>query len=68
VEIALHELPSGVVVRASRAPLRFWPDALTASTGTLTICDVQRVAPPRAIVVSLSGRARLSPAAVSACG
>jgi type IV fimbrial biogenesis protein FimT len=68
VETDLHELPSGVVVRASRAPLRFWPNALAASTGTLTICDLQRIAPPRAIVLSLSGRARLSPAAVSACG
>jgi type IV fimbrial biogenesis protein FimT len=68
VDAELHELPSGVVVRASRAPLRFWPDALAASTATLTICDVQRVAPPRAIVLSLSGRARLSSAAVTACG
>ncbi len=67
VETDLHELPVGVVVRASRAPLRFWPNALAASTGTLTICDVQRIAPPRAIVLSLSGRARLSPAEVSAC-
>ena len=38
----LHALPAGVVVRASRSPLRFWPDAQSASTGTLTICDTQR--------------------------
>ena len=55
-------LPAGVVVRASRSPLRFSPDALGASTGTLTICDVHGVAPPRAIVLSLSGRARLATA------
>lgn len=62
-----HALPAGVVVRASRSPLRFWPDALRASTGTLTICDSHGIAPPRAIVLSLSGRARLTTAASSAC-
>jgi len=62
-----HALPAGVTVRASRSPLRFWPDALAASTGTLTICDVQRVAPPRAIVLSLSGRARIATAPATAC-
>lgn len=67
VGVELHDLPAGVVVRASRAPLRFWPDSLAASTGTLTICDEQRVASPRAIVVSVSGRARLETAPVAAC-
>ena len=67
VERERRDLPSGVTVRASRSPLRFWPDALAASNGTLTICDTQRVAPPRAIVLSLSGRARVSPAAIAAC-
>jgi len=62
-----HVLPAGVVVRASRSPLRFSPDALGASTATLTICDQQGVAPPRAIVLSLTGRARLATAPVDAC-
>jgi len=60
-------LPAGVVVRATRSPLWFSPDALGASTGTLTICDEQGVAPPRAIVLSLSGRARLAAAPAEAC-
>ena len=64
---ASHVLPTGVVVRATRSPLWFSPDALGASTGTLTICDEQRVAPPRAIVLSLSGRARLEAAPAEAC-
>ena len=62
-----HALPPGVVVRSSRSPLWFSPDALGASTGTLTICDEQGVAPPRAIVLSLSGRARLEAAPPEAC-
>jgi prepilin-type N-terminal cleavage/methylation domain-containing protein len=63
-----HALPAGVVVRATRSPLWFSPDALGATTGTLTICDERRVAPPRAIVLSLSGRARLESAPAEACG
>ena len=62
-----HALPSGIRVRSTRSPLRFSPDALGASTGTLTICDEQRVAPPRAIVLSVSGRARLANAPAEAC-
>jgi type IV fimbrial biogenesis protein FimT len=64
---ASRALPPGIVVRATRSPLRFSPDALGASTGTLTICDLQRVAPPRAIVLSLSGRARLASAPAGDC-
>jgi type IV fimbrial biogenesis protein FimT len=53
-------LPRGVVVRATRSPIRFWPTAYAASTGTLTICDQRNEVPPRAIVISQSGRARLA--------
>ena len=62
-----HALPGGIVTRASRSPVRFWPSALNASTSTLTICDMQGIAPPRAIVVSVSGRARVTKASDSAC-
>jgi len=65
--VASHMLPAGVVVRSSRSPLRFSPNAVSASTGTLTICDEQGVAAPRAIVLSLSGRARLAAAPAEAC-
>jgi Tfp pilus assembly protein FimT len=63
----VHPLPAGIVVRASRSPLRFWPDALSASTGTLTICDVRGTALPRAIVISQTGRARVASGVESAC-
>jgi len=65
---AANVLPPGVVVRASRSPLWFYPDASGASTGTLTICDERRVASPRAIVLSVTGRARLEAAPADACG
>jgi len=60
-------LPTGVALRASRSPIRFWPDSLGATTGTLTICDVHGIAPPRAIVVSVTGRPRTTLAPESAC-
>jgi type IV fimbrial biogenesis protein FimT len=66
--LAGRELPRGVVLRATRSPIRFWPASFAASTGTLTICDLQRLAPARAIVISQGGRARLAPGAEDACG
>ena len=66
--LAGRSLPAGVVLRSSRVRLKFWPDSLAASTGTLTICDAQQVARPRGIVLSQGGRARLATASESACG
>jgi type IV fimbrial biogenesis protein FimT len=66
-ELGGQSLPSGVFLRATRSPIRFWPSSYAASAGTLTICDAQRVAPPRAIVVSAGGRARLEMASREAC-
>jgi Tfp pilus assembly protein FimT len=65
--LAEQSLPTGVVLRSSRARLTFWPDSLAASTGTLTICDSQRIARPRAIVVSQGGRARVASGAEAVC-
>jgi Tfp pilus assembly protein FimT len=67
VLLAAQSLPAGVALRSSRARLVFWPDSLAASTGTLTICDVQRVARPRALVVSQGGRARVTLPADAVC-
>jgi type IV fimbrial biogenesis protein FimT len=67
-ELEPHALPAGVAARSSRSPVRFWPHGLSASTATLTICDLQGVAAPRAIVVNVSGRARVTAAPVSSCG
>lgn len=66
-EFEARALPEGVVLRASRSPIRFSPNAVSASNATLTICDSQGVAPPRAIVVSVVGRARVAAAASGAC-
>ena len=65
--LAERALPAGVELRANRPRLTFWPTALAADTGTLTICDSAGVARPRAIVISHNGRARMAPAAAEAC-
>jgi type IV fimbrial biogenesis protein FimT len=65
--LATRDLPRGVVLRSTRSPLRFWPSSFAASTGTLTICDQSGLAPPRAIVLSAAGRARMDLAPAEAC-
>ena len=65
-ELGGQSLPAGVLLRASRAPLRFWPTASAASTGTLTICGGQGAA-PRAIVISQTGRPRVDTAPAADC-
>jgi prepilin-type N-terminal cleavage/methylation domain-containing protein len=67
VPLSLRVLPGGVTLHATRSPLRFWPNAISASTSTLTICDTAGIARPRAIVLSQSGRVRLGEAADAAC-
>jgi type IV fimbrial biogenesis protein FimT len=60
-------LPEGLAIRASRTRLTFRPDALSADTGTLTICDARGIARPRAIVISRNGRPRFAAPADEAC-
>jgi type IV fimbrial biogenesis protein FimT len=66
-ELGGQVLPRGVMVHSTRSPLRFWPTAFAASPGTLTICDMRNDVPPRAIVISQSGRARLARGSPAAC-
>jgi len=66
-QLARQALPAGLVLRATRARLDFWPDARAASPGTLTICDTQGVARPRALVLSQTGRVRIADASDTDC-
>lgn len=62
-----RSLPPGVRLRATRSPVRFWPSSFAASAGTLTICDAQGVAAPRALVISATGRARQDMGTAEGC-
>jgi type IV fimbrial biogenesis protein FimT len=63
----IRSLPAGVTLRGTRARVRFSARALAASAATLTICDAQGVAAPRAIVISQNARARLAAATTADC-
>ena len=68
VPVAAGALPGGVTLHANRAKLSFWPDTRASSAGTLTICDAQGVAQPRAIVLSQIGRLRFADGSAAECG
>jgi len=65
--LAARTLPAGITVRGTRARVRFSERALAASAATLTICDAQGVAAPRAIVISQNARARPGDANAADC-
>jgi len=65
--VVTRVLPAGITVHGSRARIRFSERALAASAATLTICDAQGVAAPRAIVISQNARARLAAASDADC-
>jgi type IV fimbrial biogenesis protein FimT len=66
--LAARTLPTGITLHATRARIRFSARSLAASTATLTICDAQGIAAPRAIVISQNARARFATASEAACG
>jgi type IV fimbrial biogenesis protein FimT len=65
--LTTRALPPGVLLRSTRSRVSFWPDSLSASTATLTICDAQGIARPRTVVLSQGGRLRLADATTTAC-
>jgi type IV fimbrial biogenesis protein FimT len=65
--IAARALPAGITLRSTRPRIRFSARALASSTATLTLCDAQGVAAPRAIVLSQNARARFAVASEAAC-
>jgi type IV fimbrial biogenesis protein FimT len=58
--LTIHQLPPGVTLQATRAAVTFWPTPRSGSTSTFVVCDARRVARPRAVIVSQTGRPRLS--------
>jgi type IV fimbrial biogenesis protein FimT len=58
--LTVHQLPSGLTLQATRAAVTFWPTSRSGSTSTFVVCDARRVAQPRAVIVSQTGRPRLS--------
>ena len=59
-------LPADVTVTGTRPVVTFWPVARAGTTGTFNLCDVSGRSPGRAVVVSQTGRPRVS-AEAAAC-
>jgi type IV fimbrial biogenesis protein FimT len=58
--LTIHQLPAGITLQATRTAVTFWPTSRSASTSTFIVCDTRGVAQPRAVIVSQTGRPRLS--------
>lgn len=52
------DLPSGMWLTGSRSSVTFWPATRAGTTATFTLCDARHLAPPRAVIVSQTGRPR----------
>lgn len=64
--LSAQQLPRGLQLFASRSAVTYWPQARAGATSTFLLCDAQQLARPRAVIVSQTGRPRIS--AVAADG
>lgn len=63
-ELLSHtQLPVGILIQGNRSRVVFWPATRAGTTATFMLCDAQRLAAPRAIIVSQTGRPRSARAA-----
>jgi len=58
--LAVQSLPGRVQLYATRPALTYWPVPRAAATGSFVFCDADGLVPPRAIIVSQTGRPRVS--------
>jgi type IV fimbrial biogenesis protein FimT len=61
--LSAQQLPRGLRLYASRSAVTYWPQARAGATSTFVLCDTQQFALPRAVIVSQTGRPRISDAA-----
>jgi type IV fimbrial biogenesis protein FimT len=57
---ALTQLPTGVALYANRASVTFWPQARAGATATFVLCAATSSTRPSAVIVSQTGRPRIS--------
>lgn len=58
--LAEASLPASLQLTGTRTAVLYRRGARAGTTATLLVCDVQRRAPPRAVIVSQTGRPRAS--------
>ena len=57
---ATTQLPPGISLYANRNSVSFWPQPRAGATATFLLCAARGAAAPSAVIVSQSGRPRLS--------
>ena len=67
--LGVFELPERLRLTGSRSAVTYWPVSRAGTTATFTVCDPDRLARTRAVVVSQTGRSRLreTPAGTPPC-
>jgi type IV fimbrial biogenesis protein FimT len=56
----LTQLPPSVTLYANRSSVTFWPQARAGATATFVLCPTLAVTRPSAVIVSQTGRPRIS--------
>jgi type IV fimbrial biogenesis protein FimT len=54
------DLPAPLLLYGTRAAITYWPAPRAAATGSFVLCDADARARPRAVIVSQTGRPRVS--------
>ena len=58
--VAVKSLPERIIVHANRNAFIFRPLSVRSSNGTFRVCDAALRVPPRAVIVSVTGRPRIA--------
>jgi type IV fimbrial biogenesis protein FimT len=58
--LGVQQLPDRLQLVASRPAVTYWPQTRAAQTSSFVFCDAQQWARPRAVIVSNTGRPRVS--------
>ena len=64
--LGVFALPERLQLTGSRTAVTYWPVSRAGTTATFTVCDADRLARTRAVIVSQTGRPRLREAAPGA--
>ena len=58
--LARHVVAEGVTIHANRRTFTLRATFLRATNGTFVVCDVRNRVPPKALVISYTGRPRVA--------
>ena len=65
--LSTGQLPTGIAISGTRSAVTFWPTARAGTTATFSVCDMRDPSSGRTVVVSQTGRPRVTPSAAAVC-